>query len=328
MPIVNALAGIMVSDLATAAAWYEQLLSRPEKKPKRMPERNPCDAGYQSSGAAFVEPENSRGGHPSLRPGIVAGPDRVVGHFGILLVVKQPNLRYCLVLNVRSWQAGIESGSHNRRQRQSSETLNANGWCYAYSFDRHRVGVVARRWRRLLRARGWLGDTTLWRWIAWARPVDSIDPLAHRQSRGRRTYPVELTCVRLYADDPRANGNRAQSSRGNHVRHSIRQGCAPQKLRPVRRFECPADVLSGTGAAKTAAEGYWDHAAPPPFMARHVDVESDCHATAVIAFSGTRYCTIGGVANRSKVRTSLQVTRRWLSGQMGWNSLWAQAPAA
>jgi len=29
MAIVNALAGIMVSDLATAAAWYEQLLSRP-----------------------------------------------------------------------------------------------------------------------------------------------------------------------------------------------------------------------------------------------------------------------------------------------------------
>jgi predicted enzyme related to lactoylglutathione lyase len=29
MPIVNALAGIMVSDLTTAAAWYEQLLSRP-----------------------------------------------------------------------------------------------------------------------------------------------------------------------------------------------------------------------------------------------------------------------------------------------------------
>ena len=48
-------------------------------------------------------------------------------------------------------------------------------------------------------------------------------------------------------------------------------------------IECPADVLSGTGAAKTAAEGYWDHAAPPPFMAPHVDVESDCHTTAVIA---------------------------------------------
>ena len=29
MPIVNALAGIMVSDLATAEPWYEQLLSRP-----------------------------------------------------------------------------------------------------------------------------------------------------------------------------------------------------------------------------------------------------------------------------------------------------------
>ena len=29
MPIVNALAGVMVSDLATTAAWYEQLLSRP-----------------------------------------------------------------------------------------------------------------------------------------------------------------------------------------------------------------------------------------------------------------------------------------------------------
>ena len=29
MAIVNALAGIMVSDLATAEAWYEQLLSRP-----------------------------------------------------------------------------------------------------------------------------------------------------------------------------------------------------------------------------------------------------------------------------------------------------------
>jgi predicted enzyme related to lactoylglutathione lyase len=29
VPIVNALAGIMVSDLATAEAWYEQLLSRP-----------------------------------------------------------------------------------------------------------------------------------------------------------------------------------------------------------------------------------------------------------------------------------------------------------
>ena len=29
MAIVNALAGIMVSDLTTAEAWYEQLLSRP-----------------------------------------------------------------------------------------------------------------------------------------------------------------------------------------------------------------------------------------------------------------------------------------------------------
>src|SRR5688500_11531220 len=29
MAIVNALAGIMVSDLAAAAAWYEQLLDRP-----------------------------------------------------------------------------------------------------------------------------------------------------------------------------------------------------------------------------------------------------------------------------------------------------------
>ena len=29
MAIVNALAGIMVSDLTTAAAWYEQLLSGP-----------------------------------------------------------------------------------------------------------------------------------------------------------------------------------------------------------------------------------------------------------------------------------------------------------
>jgi hypothetical protein len=29
MAIVNALAGIMVSDFTTAEAWYEQLLSRP-----------------------------------------------------------------------------------------------------------------------------------------------------------------------------------------------------------------------------------------------------------------------------------------------------------
>ena len=29
MPIVNTLAGIMVTDLTTAAAWYELLLSRP-----------------------------------------------------------------------------------------------------------------------------------------------------------------------------------------------------------------------------------------------------------------------------------------------------------
>jgi hypothetical protein len=29
MAIVNALAGVMVSDLTTAEAWYEQLLSRP-----------------------------------------------------------------------------------------------------------------------------------------------------------------------------------------------------------------------------------------------------------------------------------------------------------
>ena len=40
MAIVNALAGIMVSDLTTAEAWYEQLLSRPARTCKRSARRS------------------------------------------------------------------------------------------------------------------------------------------------------------------------------------------------------------------------------------------------------------------------------------------------
>jgi len=55
------------------------------------------------------------------------------------------------------YPASEESGPGNRRRRQSSGTRNANAWCYAHSSDRYRAGVVVRWWRRLLRARSWLG---------------------------------------------------------------------------------------------------------------------------------------------------------------------------
>jgi catechol 2,3-dioxygenase-like lactoylglutathione lyase family enzyme len=81
MSIENALASVAVTDIETAAHWYEQILGRPGKRP--MPEVAEWDFPRGGSLQVYELPERAGNGSFTLAVDDIADVERTLAQMGV-----------------------------------------------------------------------------------------------------------------------------------------------------------------------------------------------------------------------------------------------------